>query len=88
MRQTMTLMGLAAAMTLCSIVLAAPATAAPPESQSVALKRQINNCMVRRMGADKTLSYNDAMRVCKEQNQPAKPALASITPSDAGTKSH
>jgi hypothetical protein len=40
------------------------------------------------MGADKTLSYNDAMRVCKEANQPAKQALASIPPGDAGAKAH
>jgi hypothetical protein len=88
MRQFLASMSLALAMSLCSILLTAPAIAAPPESQSAALKRQINSCMVRRMGGDKTLSYNDAMRVCKERNQPAKPALAAIAPSDAGTKSH
>jgi hypothetical protein len=62
--------------------------AAPPESQSASVKRQINSCMVRRMGADKMLSYNDAMRACKERIQPAKEALASVTPSDSGTKAH
>jgi hypothetical protein len=62
--------------------------AAPPDSQSAAVKRQVNSCMVRRMGADKTISYNDALRVCKERIQPAKEALASVTPSDSGTKAH
>jgi hypothetical protein len=74
---------------LCGVVLlSAHAMAAPPETQSATAKRQVNNCMVRRMGADKTLSYNDAMRVCKEANQPAKQALASIPPGDAGAKAH
>jgi hypothetical protein len=71
-----------------AIVLGAQAIAAPPDTQATQAKRQINSCMVRRMGADKTLSYNDAMRLCKERSQPAKEALASITPGDAGTKAH
>ena len=44
--------------------------------------------MVRRMGADKTLSYNDAMRMCKERIQPSKEALASVNPGEPGTKAH
>lgn len=76
-------------MALCSMVFSTvPAYSAQPENQSALLKRQLNSCMVRRMGTDKTLSYNDAMRVCKERSQQAKPALASVTPSDAGAKSH
>jgi hypothetical protein len=76
-------------MAFCGVVLfGAHAMATPPETQSAMAKRQINSCMVRRMGADKTLSYNDAMRVCKETNQPAKQALASIPPGDAGAKAH
>jgi hypothetical protein len=71
------------------IFVAVQVSAAPPESQSAAnVKRQINSCMVRRMGADKMLSYNDAMRACKERVQPAKEALASVAPSDSGTKAH
>jgi hypothetical protein len=74
----------------CLIYVAAQALAAPPpESQPAPnVKRQINSCMVRRMGADKMLSYNDAMRACKERVQPAKEALASVAPSDSGTKAH
>jgi hypothetical protein len=30
-------------------------------------KRQVADCMSRRMSANKTLSYNDASRECKEQ---------------------
>jgi hypothetical protein len=34
------------------------------------------------------LSYNDAMRTCKERAQPPKEALASIGPSESGAKAH
>ena len=78
---------------LCSLVLVgAHALAAQPASQSAMIKRQISNCMTRRMGVNRTLSYNDAMRMCKERVQPAKEALASInpsiSPSESGTKMH
>jgi hypothetical protein len=77
-----------AAVSLFGVLSAAQATADQPASQSVLLKRQINGCMTRRMGADKTLSYNDAMRACKERIQPAKEAMASIGPTESGAKSH
>ena len=44
--------------------------------------------MMRRMSADRSLSYNEAMRVCKERLQPPKDTLASISPVETGTKSH
>jgi hypothetical protein len=69
-------------------VAAAQAQADQAASQSAAVKRQISSCMVRRMGADRSLSYNDAMRMCKERIQPAKEALASVSPGDSGTKAH
>jgi hypothetical protein len=76
-------------LSICGVILlGAQAIAAPPDTQSAQAKRQINSCMVRRMGADKTLSYNNAMRLCKERSQPAKEALASIAPGDAGAKAH
>lgn len=74
---------------LCGALLAgAHALAAPPASQALIIKRQINECMVRRMGANRTLSYNDAMRTCKERAQPAKESLASIGPGESGSKAH
>jgi hypothetical protein len=79
---------LAAAGACCAVLLATQSVAAPPETKTAMTKRQISNCMVKRMGADKTLSYNDAMRVCSEQSQPAKPALAAVAPSDLGAKAH
>jgi hypothetical protein len=73
---------------LCSALLGANAPAAPPVSQAAIVKRQMYECMARRMGANKTLSYNDALRTCKERVQPAKEALASITSNESGTKAH
>jgi hypothetical protein len=74
---------------LCSVLLlGAHAMAAPPARQAVIMKRQLVECMIKRMGANRTLSYNDAMRTCKESIQPAKEALASIGPGESGTKAH
>jgi len=64
------------------------AVAAPPASQAAVVKRQIHECMARRMGANKMLSYNDALRTCKERAQPAKESLASNGPNESGTKAH
>jgi hypothetical protein len=73
---------------LCSVLLLGThAVAAPPGSQA-AIKRQLVECMIKRMRANRTLSYNDAMRTCKESIQPANEALASIGPSESGTKAH
>jgi hypothetical protein len=40
------------------------------------------------MSANRSVSYNDAMRACKERLQPPKDTLASNNPSDPGTKTH
>jgi|SRR5258707_2071003 len=76
------------AMGLCGALLGAQVLAAPPASQASIVKHQIHECMAKRMGANRTLSYNDAMRTCKERVQPAKEALASIGPNQSGTKTH
>ena len=70
------------------IFIGAHTALAQPESAAVIAKRQLNECMSRRMSADKGLSYNDARRVCKERLQPPKDTLASINPVDAAAKSH
>jgi hypothetical protein len=70
------------------LVLGAQNIGAQPESPAVIAKHQLSECMTKRMSADKGLSYNDAMRACKERMQPPKDTLASISPSGAGTKSH
>jgi hypothetical protein len=74
---------------VCGAILSgAHAIAAPPASQSALVKRQIISCMARHMETDKMVSYNQAMRFCKDRYQPAKEALASIAASGgSGTKS-
>jgi hypothetical protein len=44
-------------------VLAAESGAPPPQYS----KRQLADCMTRRMYANRTLSYNDAAKACKDQ---------------------
>jgi hypothetical protein len=69
------------------ILLGSHAATAAPQSRAVIAKRQLSECMTRRMSANRNLSYNDAMRVCKERLQPPKDTLASISPVGPGTKS-
>ena len=83
MKQFIRVIGLSSIM-----VVGAPAVAAPPASQSAIIKRQLNDCMSRRMAVNRTLSYNDALRSCKGRIQPQKEALASNSPSESGTKAH
>lgn len=71
-----------------TLLVGAQAVAAQPMSQAALLKRQLSGCMSRRMGADRTLSYKDAMRTCKDRMQPAKEALASNRPGESDTKAH
>jgi hypothetical protein len=68
-------------------VIAVQPSIARPESAAAIAKQQLIECMNRRMAASKTVSYNEAMRVCKEQQQPPKDTLASNGPSEAGSKS-
>jgi hypothetical protein len=60
---------------------------AEPMSQSAINKRALTGCMTKRMSADRTLSYNAAMRACKELTQSPKEALAANSPVDA-VKAH
>jgi hypothetical protein len=73
---------------LCGAVLMGSSWGAEPASQSVSTKRQIIDCMSKRMSANRLLSYNDAMRACKDKLQPRQEALAGINPSEAGVKAH
>lgn len=69
------------------LILGAQTIAARPESPAVIAKHQLGECMSKRMSADRSLSYNEAMRACKERMQPPKD-LASINPIAAGIKGH
>jgi len=60
--------------------------APPPPNPSTLMKRQMADCMTKKMTANKTLSYNDARKGCKERLQPGKDEVASITPVPAATK--
>jgi hypothetical protein len=63
------------------------AVAVEPAPPSM-LRQQINDCMSRKMGADKALSYNEAMRACKARLQPSKDTLASNGAAPPAPKSH
>ena len=70
------------------LLLGSAAVSAQPESRAVIAKHQLSECMTRRMSANRNLSYNDALRVCKERLQPPKDTLASNGPADPGSRSH
>ena len=68
-----------------AVLLGTHAVAGEP-MRPVLSKRQINACMTKQMAADKILSYNKALRICKERLQPAKDALASNSSAEPGSK--
>jgi hypothetical protein len=59
--------------------LSAPSFAAEPAAQPLSTKRQMVDCMTKRMSASRTLSYNAAMQACKDALQDQKTAVASNT---------
>jgi hypothetical protein len=73
------------AVAFSSLLLSAQTAVAQPESPAIIAKHQLIDCMTKRMSANRTLSYNDAMRACKERLQPPKD-VASINPTAAETK--
>lgn len=56
---------------------AIPALAADPGSRVISAKRQLALCMTKRMSDSKTLSYNEASKLCKEQLQVHQSTLTS-----------
>jgi hypothetical protein len=81
------MMRLLKAFACCGLILAPQIVSAEPQSPAVIAKQQLRECMSKRMSANRGLSYNDAMRACKERLQPPKD-LASINPTEPGAKSH
>ena len=66
------------AMCVSGLFLLSSATAASePAGSAALLRQQISDCMSKKMGANKTLSYNEAMRACKALLQPSKETIAS-----------
>jgi hypothetical protein len=62
------------------MLLGVQALAADPPSQAKNYRRQIVGCIIKRMSASKTVSYNAATKACKEQVKPQNDDLASNTP--------
>lgn len=63
--------GIRCAILVAALVLGSQAFAADPATRPAAGKHQMligmNTCMKRRMAADQYVSYNGAMKVCKDQ---------------------
>ena len=70
------------------VLISAPAAATEPAGPAALLRQQISDCMSKKMGTDKTLSYNEAMRVCKARLQPSKDTLASNSTAAPAGKPH
>ena len=70
-------------------LMSASAAAVEPTAPSTpVLRQQINDCMTKRMAANKTLSYNEAMRTCKALLQPSKDTLTANSLAPVAAKSH
>jgi hypothetical protein len=82
MRNAMTAIG------ACGLILTSELAAAADSTSPAMIRQQISDCMTKKMGADRTLSYNDAMRTCKARLQPPKETLASNGAAPPASKSH
>ena len=56
------------------------ALAAAPKSQAAINRRQVADCMIKRMASDKAISYNEAAKVCKVQIKAQNNRAAISTP--------
>jgi hypothetical protein len=61
------------------------ALAADPAGHAKSSRRQIVDCMIKRMSASRTVSFNDATKACKGQMK-AQGELASNTSADISAK--
>jgi hypothetical protein len=50
-----------------TILMGSPAPAVNSMSPSALVRRQLAVCMTKHMSADRTLSYNEATKMCKDQ---------------------
>ena len=67
----------ACGMALMSLGLVAEyASAADANARPLSAKRQLAMCMTKRMSDSRTLSYNDATKLCKEQLEAQRVTLA------------
>ena len=70
------------------IFVGAQALADNPRSQAAMNRRQITDCMSKRMSADKAESYNEAAKRCKGQMKRPNDQLALSTPTKEKGISH
>jgi hypothetical protein len=68
---------------LAGLLCVGRAAAQTPASKSVGHVREIYACMMRRMAADKVLSYNDAMKACKHPDLPPAESASNAPPPPA-----
>jgi len=61
------------------MLLGVQALAADLPSHAKNSRRQMAGCVTKRMSASRTVSYNAAMKACKEQSKPQNDDLASNT---------
>jgi hypothetical protein len=52
------------------------AMALTPASQAIVNRRLVSNCMSRQMAASRTLSYNEASKLCKDRIKSEADALS------------
>jgi hypothetical protein len=83
MKRAAAVMGLGTA-----ILIGGYAVAVEPTSQRPTTKRQVLDCMTKRMSADRAVSYNDAMKACKDRILVGKLALSANSSVEAAGKSH
>jgi hypothetical protein len=69
-----------------ALIIGAQALAVQPPSQSPGHKRELSDCMTRRMSANRSLSYNEALKACKDQTKDRKTTTASINPAGTANK--
>jgi len=62
------------------LIAGAQAFAAAPKSQAAMNRRQLADCMNKRMASDKAISYNEAAKVCKVQMKAQNNRAAISTP--------
>jgi hypothetical protein len=60
-----------------AILFGARSFAVQPAGQAVSAKRQMIECMSKRMSANRTLTYNAALQACKDKLRAQKAELAS-----------
>ncbi len=62
------------------IFIGAQALAGAPKSHAALNRRQLVDCMTKRMASDKAISYNEAAKLCKAQMKAQNDRVAMSSP--------